>query len=142
MHASGTDSPARRRCVASASFGAEHPGRLRRRRAKPASRWLPSCARGVDLSFTPVLDLRLRCQHGDSGDRGFDRDPRATVALAEAFAEGPKPACWLRRQALPGHGYVTADSHTEVPDRRARFESIWLADIQPYRACVGGRLSG
>ena len=44
-------------------------------------------ARGVDYSFTPVLDL----DYGPSrviGDRAFHRQPEAVVALANALAEG------------------------------------------------------
>ena len=121
----------------------EHPGRAAQ--AARETGFLLAAelrARGVDLSFTPVLDL----DYGVStviGDRAFDRDPRVTAALAEALAEGLAEAgMGCVGKHFPGHGYVTADSHTEVPTDERDFESIWLADIQPYRARVGGRLSG
>lgn len=88
---------------------------------------------GVDLSFAPVLDL----DHGGStviGDRAFHRDPRVVAALAQAVAHG------LRRAGMqhcgkhfPGHGYVRADSHTEVPVDRRGLKAILADDAAPYR---------
>jgi beta-N-acetylhexosaminidase len=85
------------------------------------------------LSFAPVLDL----DHGGStviGDRAFHRDPRVVAALAQAVAHG------LRRAGMqhcgkhfPGHGYVRADSHTEVPVDRRGLKAILADDAAPYR---------
>jgi len=70
---------------------------------------------GVDLSFTPVLDL----DHGGSsviGDRAFHRDPRVVAALANSLMHGLLEA-GMRNcgKHCPGHGFVKADSHHEVP---------------------------
>ncbi|GAB4166117.1 MAG: beta-N-acetylhexosaminidase [Rhodocyclaceae bacterium] len=89
--------------------------------------------RGVDLSFTPVLDL----DYGRSrviGDRALHRDPDVVCALAERLLAG------LARAGLPGigkhfpgHGWVSADSHVALPvDTRSRDE-IEAADLAPYR---------
>ena len=87
---------------------------------------------GVDLSFAPVLDL----DHGGStviGDRAFHRDPRVVALLAQALAHG------LRRAGMqhcgkhfPGHGFVKADSHTEVPIDRRSLKAILADDAAPY----------
>ncbi len=89
---------------------------------------------GVDLSFAPVLDL----DHGGStviGDRAFHRDPRVVSALAQALMHG------LRRAGMhhcgkhfPGHGFVKADSHTEVPIDRRSLKAILADDASPYAA--------
>jgi len=89
---------------------------------------------GVDLSFAPVLDL----DHGGSsviGDRAFHRDPRVVTALAQAVMHG------LRRAGMhhcgkhfPGHGFVKADSHTEVPVDIRSLEAILADDAVPYAA--------
>ena len=56
---------------------------------------------GVDLSFTPVLDL----DHGGSGvigDRAFHRDPRVVAVLAKSLMHGLLQAGMAQlRQALP-----------------------------------------
>jgi beta-N-acetylhexosaminidase len=89
---------------------------------------------GVDLSFAPVLDL----DHGGStviGDRAFHRDPRVVAALAQSVMHG------LRRAGMhncgkhfPGHGFVKADSHTEVPVDRRSLKAILADDALPYGA--------
>lgn len=87
---------------------------------------------GVDLSFTPVLDL----DHGGSsviGNRAFHRDPRVVALLAQALAHG------LRRAGMqhcgkhfPGHGFVKADSHVDVPIDRRSLKAILADDAAPY----------
>jgi beta-N-acetylhexosaminidase len=87
---------------------------------------------GVDLSFTPVLDL----DHGPSGvigDRAFHRDARVVALLAKSLMHG------LLRSGMancgkhfPGHGYVAADSHVDVPVDRRSLKAILEDDARPY----------
>lgn len=89
-------------------------------------------ARGVDYSFTPVLDL----DYGPSrviGDRAFHRQPSAVIALATALGEGLRQAgmgCCGKH--YPGHGYVIPDSHVELPVDDRPFEAM-REDMLPYR---------
>mgnify|MGYP003519624433 FL=1 len=87
---------------------------------------------GVDLSFTPVLDL----DHGPSGvigDRAFHRDARVVTMLAKSLMHGllraGMAACGKH---FPGHGYVAADSHTEVPVDERTLDAILADDAAPY----------
>ncbi|HJV26407.1 MAG TPA: beta-N-acetylhexosaminidase [Aromatoleum sp.] len=99
-------------------------------------------AHGVDLSFAPVLDL----DYGDSrviGDRSFHRDPQVTASLAQALVAGMAEAgMGCVGKHFPGHGFVEADSHLEVPVDDREFETIWEADVLPYRHRIGRQLSG
>lgn len=87
---------------------------------------------GVDLSFTPVLDL----DYGVSeviGDRSFHADPEVVATLARALSHGlalaGMAACGKH---FPGHGAVTADSHHAIPvDHRTR-DAVLAADAAPY----------
>ena len=88
---------------------------------------------GVDLSFTPVLDL----DYGVSsviGDRSFHRDPRVVAMLARALAQGlgfaGMAACGKH---FPGHGAVTADSHHEIPRDDRSLTRILQEDAAPYQ---------
>jgi len=93
-------------------------------------------AAGVDFSFTPVLDL----DHGASGvigDRAFHRNPNAVAHLAAALHRG------LSRGGMagvgkhfPGHGFVAADSHTEVPVDERPLAAIAGDDLVPFAALV------
>ena len=87
---------------------------------------------GVDLSFTPVLDL----DHGPSGvigDRAFHRDPRVVMLLAKSLMHGLALAGMANcGKHFPGHGYVRGDSHEEVPVDRRSLKAILADDAQPY----------
>lgn len=87
---------------------------------------------GVDLSFTPVLDL----DWGRSqviGDRSFHRDPAVVTQLAGALGEGLRDAGMaVCGKHFPGHGWVEADSHVAIPVDERSLEEL-AADIEPYR---------
>ena len=87
---------------------------------------------GVDLSFTPVLDL----DHGPSGvigDRALHRDPRVVTLLAKSLAHGLLLAglgnCGKH---YPGHGYAVADSHVAMPTDDRPLAQILADDAAPY----------
>jgi len=87
---------------------------------------------GVDLSFTPVLDL----DYGGSaviGDRAFAGDARIVSVLAQALMHGLLQA-GMRNcgKHFPGHGYVAADSHLEIPLDERSLADILAADAAPY----------
>jgi beta-N-acetylhexosaminidase len=86
----------------------------------------------VDFSFTPVLDL----DHGPSGvigDRAFHRDPRVATLLAKSLMHGLLLAgMGSCGKHFPGHGFVAADSHTEVPTDKRSLRAILADDALPY----------
>ena len=96
---------------------------------------------GVNLSFTPVLDLDYG-ESGVIGDRAFHRDPRIVAALAAALqrglAEGGLASCGKH---FPGHGYIRADSHHEVPIDERDFAAIEADDMLPYKQLIPAGLS-
>lgn len=87
---------------------------------------------GVDLSFTPVLDL----DYGESsviGDRAFARDPSVVTALAQALMHGLRRAGMANcGKHFPGHGFVRADSHQAIPVDRRSLTAILTEDAAPY----------
>jgi len=87
---------------------------------------------GVDFSFTPVLDL----DHGPSGvigDRSFHRDARVAALLAKSLMHGLLLAgMGSCGKHFPGHGFVAADSHTEVPVDGRSLKAILADDAKPY----------
>jgi beta-N-acetylhexosaminidase len=88
---------------------------------------------GVDLSFTPVLDL----DHGESGvigDRAFARDSRVVSLLARSLMQGLLQAGMGNcGKHFPGHGAVKADSHVALPVDKRSLKAILADDAQPYR---------
>ena len=87
---------------------------------------------GVDLSFTPVLDL----DHGPSsviGDRAFHRDPRVVALLAKSLMHGLLLAGMANcGKHFPGHGWAHGDSHHELPVDERSLEAILADDARPY----------
>ena len=87
---------------------------------------------GVDFSFTPVLDLDWG-ESGVIGDRAFDRDPRVVSLLAKSLMHGLLQAGMANcGKHFPGHGFVKADSHTEIPIDRRSLRAILADDAAPY----------
>ncbi len=91
---------------------------------------LRSC--GVDFSFTPVLDLDF----GESsviGDRAFARDPRVVALLAKSLMHGLLQSGMANcGKHFPGHGFVKADSHTDIPVDKRSLKAILADDAAPY----------
>ena len=87
---------------------------------------------GVDLSFTPVLDLDYGAS-GVIGSRAFHRDPRIVSLLAKSLMHGLLRAGMANcGKHFPGHGYVKADSHTAVPVDKRSLKAILTDDAKPY----------
>jgi beta-N-acetylhexosaminidase len=97
---------------------------------------------GVDLSFTPCVDL----DYGESsviGDRAFHRDPAVVGALALRLVQGlARVGMGAVAKHFPGHGYVRADSHLDVPVDERPFNEIDRLDIAPYRRLIPAGLAG
>ena len=87
---------------------------------------------GIDMSFTPVLDLN----YGQSqviGDRAFHRDPRVVTMLAKSLNHGLALAGMANcGKHFPGHGFATADSHVAMPVDERPLETILRDDVAPY----------
>ncbi len=99
-------------------------------------------AHGVDLSFTPVLDL----DYGASsviGDRAFHAAPAAVGALGAAVVRGlHSTGMGAVGKHFPGHGYAAADSHVAIPVDDRGLEEILALDVAPYKPAIAAGLAG
>lgn len=97
---------------------------------------------GVDFTFAPVLDIDF----GSSsviGDRAFHATASGVAALAGGFVAGlARMGMGAVGKHFPGHGYVRADSHHEVPIDERPLAAIEADDLVPYRALIGKGLAG
>ncbi|MEJ6024061.1 beta-N-acetylhexosaminidase [Ramlibacter sp. PS4R-6] len=87
---------------------------------------------GVDFTFAPVLDLDWG---GSSviGDRAFHRDARVVAMLAKGVMHGLLEAGMANcGKHFPGHGFVKADSHHEIPVDNRSLKAILADDAAPY----------
>lgn len=96
---------------------------------------------GVDVSFAPVLDL----DYGAStiiGDRAFHADPQKVTVLAGAVLDGMGAAGMVGvGKHFPGHGYIAADSHLELPVDDRSWTQIESCDLVPFMS-LASRLAG
>jgi beta-N-acetylhexosaminidase len=99
-------------------------------------------AHGVDFSFAPVLDV----DYGESsviGDRALHGDPNVIAVLAEALQAGLSAAGMASvGKHFPGHGYVRADSHHEVPVDDRTLTEITQRDLVPFQRMVRSGMGG
>ena len=97
---------------------------------------------GIDFSFTPVLDL----DYGASsviGDRAFHRNPNAVAHLASALCRGLHAGGLAAvGKHFPGHGFVAADSHHDVPIDERPLAAIEADDLVPFGALIRDGLAG
>lgn len=93
-------------------------------------------AHGIDFSFTPVLDVDYGSS-GVIGDRAFHTEPQAIAELAHSLMIGMKKAGMATvGKHFPGHGFVKADSHLEIPVDERDFADIEMCDLIPFRQMV------
>lgn len=99
-------------------------------------------AHGVDLSFTPVLDL----DYGESsviGDRALHSRGEVVGALGAALVRGLFSAgMGAVGKHFPGHGYAKADSHESIPTDDRGLEEIMALDVAPYKTAIAAGLAG
>jgi beta-N-acetylhexosaminidase len=109
--------------------------------AREATRWGTIIARelrahGIDFSFTPVLDLDF----GSStviGDRALHANPNAAAHLASCLRAGLNAGgCAAVGKHFPGHGFVAADSHFDVPVDERSLAELAANDLIPFAALI------
>ncbi len=90
-------------------------------------------AMGIDFSFAPVLDV----DYGRStviGLRAFGPDAATVTTLAGAFLQGMRAAGMPGvGKHFPGHGWVAADSHVDIPVDERSLAQIQAADLQTFQ---------
>ena len=87
---------------------------------------------GVDLSFTPVLDLDWG-RSAVIGDRALHRDPDVVTTLARSLMHGLLLAGMANcGKHFPGHGFAEADSHVALPRDGRALDELLADDAAPY----------
>ena len=88
---------------------------------------------GIDLSFSPVLDL----DRGSSviGNRAFSGRVETVVALGRSYLAGMQDSGMKTTgKHFPGHGSVAADSHIADAIDERPLDEIRRNDLQPFIA--------
>src|SRR5436190_2504709 len=87
---------------------------------------------GIDLSFAPVLDLNNNLNQV-IGLRALHSDPYIVAKLGRAIITGMQRAgmCSIGKH-FPGHGSVSADTHTHFTVDDRNFQTIEAQDLIPF----------
>ena len=94
---------------------------------------------GVDMSFTPCVDLDLGLAEV-IGDRALHVDAKAVATLARRFAAGAKRAGMaVTAKHFPTHAGARSDSHTEFAVDRRSYDEL-VDDLLPYRELIANGL--
>jgi len=89
-------------------------------------------AHGVDFSFTPVLDLDFGAS-AVIGDRAFHGNPNAVAHLASCLRRGLNAGgCAAVGKHFPGHGFIAADSHVDLPVDERTLDVLLADDLIPF----------
>ncbi|WP_372742075.1 beta-N-acetylhexosaminidase [Neptunomonas sp.] len=90
----------------------------------------------VDISFAPVLDIDWS-RSEIIGDRAFGTTTGQIIALAGGFMRGMHAAGMAATgKHFPGHGWVAADSHLDIPCDERSYDLLCAADIKPFKALI------
>ncbi|MCB1756020.1 MAG: beta-N-acetylhexosaminidase [Gammaproteobacteria bacterium] len=96
----------------------------------------------IDFSFTPVVDVDTG-NSGVIGDRAFHGSPQIISRLAKSLMEGLHQAGMAAvAKHFPGHGFVAADSHLELPVDPRTLEAIREQDLLPFRELAEAGVEG
>ncbi|MDP1558502.1 MAG: beta-N-acetylhexosaminidase [Nitrosomonas sp.] len=97
---------------------------------------------GIDLSFTPVLDIGLG-QSCVIGNRAFHHKSHVIAKLAHSLMLGLKSVGFMAvGKHFPGHGYIQADTHVERAIDNRSYADIEMDDMVPFRQMINFGLAG
>ena len=90
---------------------------------------------GVDLCFGPCVDIDWGASE-IIGNRSFHKNKEIVEHLSYKYTCGlNKAGMQAVAKHFPGHGYVVADSHIELPVDQRSFSHL-LDDIYPYEGLI------
>ena len=97
---------------------------------------------GINISFSPVLDLNTNPNNPIIGNRSFGQDKSNVTSKAIALMQGIQEAGVLTSgKHFPGHGDTYQDSHKELPLVNFTRERLDEIEIYPYRRLISKGLS-
>jgi beta-N-acetylhexosaminidase len=92
---------------------------------------------GVNLDFSPMLDLHVHSDSPVTKNRSFGADPHAVGALGAAFIRGLRDAGVMScAKHYPGHGDALLDPHADLPVFHGTLERLEKMELVPFEAAI------
>lgn len=98
---------------------------------------------GVQIVFSPVLDVNSRPDNPVIGRRSFGEDPQNVSRLGRAYSRGLEDGGVLSvAKHFPGHGDTGTDSHKALPTIDHSAATLRKVDLLPFADYVKSGLGG
>ena len=97
---------------------------------------------GVNLDYTPVLDIHTNSKNPIIGDRAFGTTPEVVASIGAALI-GQLHASGIVAcgKHFPGHGDTSTDSHLELPVVEHPPDRLEAIEYAPFRAGIAAGLA-
>ena len=94
-------------------------------------------ALGVNLNFSPVLDVNNNPDNPVINTRSFGEDPSEVARLGEAYIEGAHEGGLLvTAKHFPGHGDTDTDSHIGLPVINSGLDRLRNLELIPFQRAI------
>lgn len=89
---------------------------------------------GIDVNFSPVLDIRFSYGNKVIGNRSFGKNVEMISILGKQYCRGFRDSgIFPVLKHFPGHGRSKKDSHLELPRLKVSFKNLVQSDIKSFR---------
>ena len=80
---------------------------------------------GIDVNFSPVLDIRFSYGNKVIGNRSFGKNVEMISILGKQYCKGFRDSgIFPVLKHFPGHGRSKKDSHLELPRLKVSFKNL------------------
>ena len=94
-------------------------------------------ALGINMDFTPVLDVNSNPANPIIGLRSFSDDPETVATFGKAYLKGISSTNTISSvKHFPGHGDTATDSHTGLPLVDKSYEELKKTELYPYEDVI------
>ena len=96
---------------------------------------------GINLDFSPCVDVLTNPTNKAIGDRSLSADPEIVAKMSSALVRGfMKSEVITCAKHFPGHGNTIVDSHEELPIEEATLEQINNIELVPFKRAIRSRV--
>ena len=118
------------------TLGAARDARLARDVARASGKELRAI--GFTMVFAPDADVTSGPGDPTIGSRSAGSDAQVVAEIVKGSLRGYDEAGIVAvPKHFPGHGSVTADSHTTLPVQRETLAELAASDLVPFKAAIG-----
>jgi beta-N-acetylhexosaminidase len=92
---------------------------------------------GIQINFSPVVDVNNNPSNPVINTRSFGEDPRRVARLSAEFVKGTQAGGAVSTaKHFPGHGDTDVDSHVGLPVVGASWARLDTLELVPFRAAI------